>query len=69
MIKDRAHQETRMKQLASNTDHINNRFGAQIVGLMMGISGVKYSGSYGANLFGTSSTHAAPLNNNTAVAF
>ena len=57
-----------MSQLAANTDHINNGFGAQNVRVMMGIPGVQYSGSYGANLFGTISTHTPPVDNDTTVA-
>ena len=56
-------------QLASNTFHINNGFGAKYVGLMMGMLGMQYSRSYGDNVFGTSSTHALLVDNNTSVAF
>ena len=54
-----------MIQLAANTAHINNGFGSHTVGVMVGMSGVQYSESYGANLFGTSSTHATPVDDDT----
>ena len=54
-----------MSQLASNIAHINKIFGAQNLGVMMGMLFVQYSGSYGANCFGTSSTHALSIDNNT----
>ena len=57
-----------MIQLAANTAHINNGFGYQNVGVIMGMSGVQYSGSYGANVFGTSITHAPLVDNYTAIA-
>ena len=56
-----------MRQLSSSTSHINNRFGPHNVGVMMGMSGVQYSGSCGVKLFGTSSTHATWVDNSTAV--
>ena len=58
-----------MIRLAANTAHINNGFWYHNVGVIMGMSGVQYSGSYGTNLFGTSSTYAPPVDNYTAIAF
>ena len=58
-----------MRKLSSNTVHINNRFGSQNVGVVMDMSGVQYSGSYGVNLFGAISTHAPPVDNNRDVTF
>ena len=49
-----------MIQLEVDTAHINNGFGAQNVGVMMGVPGVQYSGSYGGDLYVTIST-CAPL--------
>ena len=57
-----------MIQLAGSTYHINKLFGARNVGVMMVMLGVQFSGSYQANLFGTSSTCDVPVDNNTAVA-
>ena len=57
-----------MRQLVTNSDHINNGFGAQNTGVMMGISGVQYSGSYGANLFGAISIHTLLIENDMSVA-
>ena len=56
-----------MSQLAANTSHINNVFGSHNLGVMMGMLGVQYSGSYGANYFGTSITHAPQVYNDTDV--
>ena len=56
-----------MIQLAANTDHINNGFGVHNLGVMMGMPGVKYSGSYGNSFFGTSNTRAAPVDNDRDV--
>ena len=58
-----------MIQLSANTAHINNGFGYQNLVVIMGMSGVQYSGSYGANCFGAISTHAPPVDNYTFVAF
>ena len=69
MRKKRTCQDIRAGQLESNTAYINNGFGAQNVGMMRGMSGVQYSGSYGANLFGTSSARAVLVDNDTAVVF
>ena len=57
-----------MIQLSAKTNHINNGFGAHNVGAKMGISGVQYSGSYGANLFVTISTHTLSVNKDTSFA-
>ena len=57
-----------MSQVAYNIDHINNRFVDHNVGAMMGMPVAQYSGSYGENLFNTSSTHAPPVDNSMAVA-
>ena len=57
-----------MSQLASNIAHIKKIFGSQNVGVIMGMSDVQYSWYYGDNFFGTSSTHAPLVDNNTAVA-
>ena len=51
MRKERTRQDTIMSQLAANIDHINNKFGYQNVGVMMGMLGIQYSGSYGENVF------------------
>ena len=57
-----------MIQLAGSTDHINKLSGARNVGVMVVMSGVQLSGSYQANLFGTSSTCDVPVDKNIAVA-
>ena len=51
MRKERTRQDTIMSQLAANIDHINNGFGSQNVGVIMGMLGIQYSGSYGENVF------------------
>ena len=56
-----------MRKLSSNTSHINNEFGAQNLGVIIGIPGVQYSGSYGEIVLGTSSTHTTPVDNNKNV--
>ena len=48
MSKERTCQDIRMIQLSANTSHINNGLGYQNVGVVMGVSSVQYSGSYGA---------------------
>ena len=68
IIKERTLKYIIRRKLASNTYHINNRFGYQNLGVMMGMSGVQYSGSYGANLFSARSAHATPVDNSAAVA-
>ena len=67
-VKERTCQDISMSQLAANTSHINNGFGAHNVGVMMGMLRVQYSGSFGENLFSTSSTHPLPVDNNMDVA-
>ena len=67
MRKGRTFQEIRISQLASGISHINNRFGAHNIGVIMGMSGMQYNGSYGANFFGTSSTHDFPVDNYMSV--
>ena len=51
-------QDIRMLQLSAYTARANKIFRAHNVGGMLGISGVQYSASCEANLFGTSRTHA-----------
>ena len=58
-----------MRKLSANTSHINNGFGDQNVGVMMGMAGMQFSGFYGANLFGTIRTYAPLVDNDTSVAF
>ena len=69
MGKGKTCQEIRMSQLSANTAHINNIFGSQNLGVVMGMSGVQYSGYYGVNLFGTISTHDAQVDNDADVLF
>ena len=61
MRKERTCQDIIMSQLSANTAHINNVFGAHNVGVIMGMSCMQYSGSYGVNFFGTSSINAPPV--------
>ena len=68
MRNDSTCQETRTIQLADYTTHMNNNFGYHNVGVIMGMSVVPYSQSYGANLVWTSSTHDPPVDKETAVA-
>ena len=49
--------------LSDKKAHINNVFGSHIVWVMMGMSGVQYSGSYGENVLDTKSTHALLVDN------
>ena len=56
-----------MIQLASDIAHINNGFGYHNVGATMGIPGVQYSGSYGANLLGKISPHTSMIDNYISV--
>ena len=56
-----------MIQFAADTDRINNVFEAQNVGVMIGVSYVQYSGSYGDNLLGTSITHYLLVDKYTTV--
>ena len=56
-----------MIQLSANTAHINNGFGYQNLVVIMGMSGVQYSGSYGASFFVTSNTCDAPVDNYMSV--
>ena len=65
--KDSTHKDTRMIQLSGSTSHINSLFGAYNVGVVLVMSCVQYSGSYGDNLFGTSSTCAVLVDNNTYI--
>ena len=67
MIKYKTFKDIIMSQLASDTAHINNIFGAHNIGVIMGILGVQYSGSYGADFFGTISSHAPLVDNSMAV--
>ena len=48
--KERTCQDIRMSQLSVIKNHINDGFGAQNVGVIMSMSGVQYSGSYGVNV-------------------
>ena len=52
-----------MIRLEANTDNINNGYGDNKVGVMMGILGVQYSVSYEENLFYTSSMYAPLVDN------
>ena len=61
--KERTCQDIIMSQLAADTAHINNTFGSQNLWMMMGMSGVQYSGFYGANFSSISSTHAPLVDN------
>ena len=58
-----------MSQLSADKSHINNGFVYNNIGVTIGMSCVKYSGSYGAILFGTRRIHASMVDNDTAVAF
>ena len=69
MIKERTLQDIRTSQLAGNISHINNRFGYHNVGLIMGMTGMQYSGSYGDNFFGTNITRYAPVDKDMNVSF
>ena len=58
-----------MIQLSADTSHINNGFGDNNLGVMMGMPGVQYSGSYGSSLFVKGSSNAPPVDNYTDVSF
>ena len=60
-------QDIGMSQLSSNTSHMNNWYGAQNIGVIMGMSDVNYSGFYGSKLFVTSHACAQKFDNNMAV--
>ena len=66
--KEKTHQYIRTIQLEGRTAHINDGFGSHNRGVVMGMLGIQYSGSYGANLFSTSSTCSTPVDNDTDVA-
>ena len=67
MRKENTCRDIRMIQFAADTARINNVFEAQNVGVMIGVSYVQYSGSYGDNLLGTSITHYLLVDKYTTV--